>query len=234
MKLYVMRHGETDWNKQALLQGNTDIPLNENGRKLADLSGRNMTRIPFDVCFSSPLSRASETAGLILQYNPGYRERFEALGYAPSIISHGCPVTTDERIVEIRLGPWEGHPGFGPACRLPGGSFSFYWEDFSGEQLPEGVEAPAKAAERAGAFLRDLASRPELKDKTVLVTVHGGLMKCLLLSLNDKDAADGKIPFNCEAVKLETDADGSLRVVGRELFYDPDLAMDYYHAADKY
>lgn len=234
MKLYIMRHGETDWNSRALLQGNTDIPLNGNGRRLADVSGRNMTHIPFDLCFSSPLSRAYETAGLILQYNPGYAERFASLGpgYEPSVVSHGVPIITDRRIVEVRLGPWEGQYGFGPNCVLPGGSFACYWNDMYGEHLPEGVEPPAKAADRAEDFLRDVSSRPELRDRTILVTVHGGLMQCLLWAVQGRESRDNRIPYNCEAVKLETGPDGKLAPAGNELFYDPAMAVDFYHAAE--
>ena len=41
MKLYILRHGETDWNKEKLLQGKSDVPLNEKGRTLAKASARN-------------------------------------------------------------------------------------------------------------------------------------------------------------------------------------------------
>ena len=234
MKLYIMRHGETDWNSRALLQGNTDIPLNENGRKLADLSGTNMTHIPFDLCISSPLSRAYETAGLILQYNPGYRQRFESLGLTPSVVTHGCPVVTDSRITEVHLGPWEGKQSYGPGCILPGGSFDCYWNDMYGEHLPEGVEPPCHVADRAEDFLRDISARPSLRDKTILVTVHGGLIQCLLWAVRGRETRDRRIPYNCEAVKLETGPEGNLIYAGRELFYDQSLAVDFYaHATNQ-
>ena len=60
--LYIMRHGKTDWNAARKLQGRTDIPLNEEGRKMAEEVRRECEEIGFDICFSSPLVRARETA----------------------------------------------------------------------------------------------------------------------------------------------------------------------------
>ena len=71
------------------LQGQTDIPLNENGRVLAQVTARALQPIPFDLCISSPLQRAKETALLVL----GERD---------------IPVITDARIQEIGFGTYEG------------------------------------------------------------------------------------------------------------------------------
>ena len=54
MKVYIIRHGETSWNVEYRMQGRTDVELNENGIKLAEITSENMKDIPFDVCFSSP------------------------------------------------------------------------------------------------------------------------------------------------------------------------------------
>lgn len=233
MKIYIMRHGETDWNRVALLQGKTDIPLNENGRKLAELSGQNMQEIPFDLCISSPLCRAYETGGLILRYNKGYADRFSALGesYKASVYSHGVPIITDRRIIEVDLGPWEGKKSYGPGCTLPGGSFGSYWADMQGKHLPKGVEPAAAVADRAEDFLKDFEARPELQDKTLLIVVHGGLMQCLLWAVKGRESRDNRIPYNCEAVILESGGDGKLQLRGSELFYDSSLAEDFYHKA---
>ena len=62
MKLYLVRHGETDWNKVKKIQGQVDIPLNQFGKHLAEETAEGLRDIPFDLCISSPLSRAHETA----------------------------------------------------------------------------------------------------------------------------------------------------------------------------
>eukprot|EP00040_Diaphanoeca_grandis_P005965 m.35357 g.35357 ORF g.35357 m.35357 type:complete len:240 (-) comp17119_c1_seq1:25-744(-) len=66
-KVYFVRHGETDWNKEQRMQGHTDIPLNENGRKQADLASRFFHDKKGEIAaiFSSDLLRASETARII-------------------------------------------------------------------------------------------------------------------------------------------------------------------------
>ena len=66
MKLYIKRHGETVWNSLRKLQGTADIPLNENGIRLAEITGKALAEVPFDFAVSSPLSRAVETARLVL------------------------------------------------------------------------------------------------------------------------------------------------------------------------
>jgi probable phosphoglycerate mutase len=63
--LYLVRHGETDWNAQRRIQGNTDIPLNDVGRAQARTTGTLLARRSWDGVFSSPLSRAYETASII-------------------------------------------------------------------------------------------------------------------------------------------------------------------------
>jgi uncharacterized phosphatase len=63
--LYLVRHGETDWNAQRRIQGSTDIPLNAIGRAQAATTGRLLARRDWDGIYSSPLSRAVETASII-------------------------------------------------------------------------------------------------------------------------------------------------------------------------
>lgn len=65
MFLYLVRHGETDWNLQRRIQGSTDIPLNDTGRQQARTTGRLLARRTWDAIYSSPLSRAFETGSII-------------------------------------------------------------------------------------------------------------------------------------------------------------------------
>ena len=89
MLLYVVRHGVTAWNRLRKVQGRADIPLAEEGVRLAEKTGEALRNVPFDLCFSSPLKRAVQTAEYIL----GDRK---------------IPVITDERIQEIDFGVLEG------------------------------------------------------------------------------------------------------------------------------
>lgn len=67
--IYVVRHGETDWNKEGRYQGRIDVELNEVGVKQAELLHNELKSIKFDVVFSSPLKRAYKTASLITNNN---------------------------------------------------------------------------------------------------------------------------------------------------------------------
>ena len=89
MVLYVVRHGETDWNKVKRVQGHTDIPLNEYGRHLARETAKGLKETRIDLAITSPLIRAKETAQIIL----GTRQ---------------IPLLEDPRIKEIGFGEYEG------------------------------------------------------------------------------------------------------------------------------
>jgi len=62
---FLVRHGETEWNRLGRIQGATDIPLNDTGRDQARATGEKMQGRKWDVIVSSPLSRALETANII-------------------------------------------------------------------------------------------------------------------------------------------------------------------------
>jgi len=82
LRLYIARHGETDWNLQHRLQGWTDIPLNDTGRRQADALAQSLRGVHLDAIYSSTLSRSRETArtvagstGLTVKSLDGLRER---------------------------------------------------------------------------------------------------------------------------------------------------------------
>ena len=70
MKIYIMRHGETKWNKRSKLQGQVDIPLAPKGIEQAQMTAEGMKEIPFDHIFSSPLKRAYKTAQIVRMDRP--------------------------------------------------------------------------------------------------------------------------------------------------------------------
>jgi uncharacterized phosphatase len=83
--LYLVRHGETEWNRQRRIQGLTDIPLNDLGREQARTTGMLLTRRPITRIVASPLSRARETAEIIAAQlglpEPELREPFVERNY---------------------------------------------------------------------------------------------------------------------------------------------------------
>ncbi|MEY3463750.1 MAG: Phosphoglycerate mutase [Cyanobacteriota bacterium] len=89
-RLLLVRHGETDWNRQGRFQGQMDIPLNANGRAQAEAAGQFLAAVPFQRAYSSWMSRPRQTAEAILASHPG------------------VPLTTTTGLAEIGHGLWEG------------------------------------------------------------------------------------------------------------------------------
>jgi probable phosphoglycerate mutase len=65
MRLFVVRHGETEWNKEEIFRGRADIPLNEKGRTQAERAANYLRRFRIESIYTSPLLRAKETASII-------------------------------------------------------------------------------------------------------------------------------------------------------------------------
>ncbi|MDH6058111.1 histidine phosphatase family protein [Umezakia ovalisporum] len=70
VRLLLVRHGETEWNRQTRFQGQIDIPLNDNGRKQAQTAGEFLRNVFIDFAVSSSMLRPKETAELILSHHP--------------------------------------------------------------------------------------------------------------------------------------------------------------------
>jgi probable phosphoglycerate mutase len=160
MKIYLFRHGETGWNKGHRLQGRSDIPLNEFGRELARITAKALEEVAFDRAFSSPLERALETAQIII----GTRD---------------IPVQTDERLVEMNFGSYEGS-----SYDLPKKDLSHPLHDFFRKPEsyvpPEGAESFQEVMERAASFLQEKILPLEGSCGNVLIAAHGAFNRCLL------------------------------------------------------
>lgn len=202
MKLYILRHGETDWNKEKLLQGKSDIPLNENGRTLARASAEGMKDIPFDLVFSSPLQRAQETARLVL----GERK---------------IPFILDERIAELGFGEKEGKP-WRKTEDFPGDPNIYQFFHHPDQYIPpKGGESLTDLAKRCSDFLQDICNRPELEEKTILITTHGAAMRGMLNSLHPWTLADfwgGGVAPNCGVAIIESHH-GQLKLIAENMIY---------------
>ncbi len=198
MRLYIIRHGVTAWNKAKRMQGQTDIPLAEEGIELAVRTGEGMADVPIDVVISSPLSRAVETARCVL--------RGRALsGTKKNENISEIPIITDERLQEISFGEWEGECVLDSKV-LPEGYLEQFYHDPLHIPQPPGGEAFLQVRERTGAFLRELSARSDYAEKNILISTHGAAGRCLLSHFYE----DGEVniwrtgvPANCSVSIVE-------------------------------
>lgn len=170
MKIYFMRHGETNWNKERKLQGQVDIPLNLYGISLAEATALALSHVKFDKIFSSPLIRAYETASIMA------RER-------------ELEIVTDDRLLELSFGKGEGvslsyihsHPEsnlynfiHNPAAYIP----------------PEGGESINSLYTRCGLFLNECIFPLEAECSNILVVAHGALIRGMIYHMTGRDLSD--------------------------------------------
>lgn len=199
MKLYIIRHGETPWNQMRRLQGRTDIPLAEEGIRLAKITGEKLKEIPFTVAFSSPLKRAVQTAEYVLK-------------------GRDIPIQTDERIQEISFGEWEGECLLDSKI-LPHDFSDVFFNDPGKYRRPTKGENFQDVCERTGSFLHDLISQTEYRDANILVSTHGAAGRCLLSHFyEDDDIWRGGVPANC-AVSIVEVVDGNRKVLEKDKVY---------------
>ncbi len=161
-RFILVRHGETTWNQEGRYQGQIDTPLSarglDQGRKVAAA----LKNIPIDLCYSSPLSRSYDTAKMCMEW-------------------HGGHVKTDDRLLEINHGLWEGKL----AAEIAGdyGNLLAAWRTTVVDvTMPEG-ENISQVRDRAMAAFRDYALQHQAK--TVLVLAHDAVNKAVICDMLD-------------------------------------------------
>ncbi|MBQ8780326.1 MAG: histidine phosphatase family protein [Oscillospiraceae bacterium] len=180
--LYIMRHGRTDWNNLHKMQGRTDIPINDEGRRMAEEAGKAYADIDFDVCYSSPLIRAKETAELFFK-------------------GRNVPIITDDRLVEMCFGKYEGlENSFSiPDCPIN----TLFWqpENYVAE---EGAESLEQLFDRTGEFIEQVVMPQLAEGKNILIVGHGAMncsIVCRIKNIPLKNFWDCGIE-NCKLMKL--------------------------------
>ena len=190
MTFYVLRHGQTDWNVQARLQGSTDIPLNDTGRTQAHvaadiLKNQGLTRI-----VASPLSRALETAQIV----------GAACALEPII---------DDRLIERNFGLFEGmtidevrqhredmREHMNPAA------------DLDGKHYPHNAEPLGQVIDRVYDCINDHRADEQLRGGTCLFVFHGIPFRAVTRKfLNDMYSSPNAAPVRFE------ESDGKWRMI---------------------
>lgn len=153
--IYIIRHGQTILNRVKALQGRSDHPLNDDGIAEAKTAGQWFKEhgITFDRVWSSPMVRAVQTAVIVS--------------------GDTVPVQTDERLLEMEYGPYEGI-----SLDAPPPEIITFFSDFVHNPAPKGMEQLPEVVKRAGSFMEELkATAPE---GTILISTHAILMKGIL------------------------------------------------------
>jgi broad specificity phosphatase PhoE len=169
-KIILIRHGETDWNAEARLQGQQDIPLNAKGRDQSRQAGRALLNLlgPAGLgdenlrWFCSPLLRTRETLDLARE--------------AASLPSGGY--SFDDRLKELTFGEWEGLTWPEVQERSP---VAANWRE--GDKwnfVPPGGESYKMLADRVRPWIEELTG-------DTIVTTHGGVARVLLSELTGMD-----------------------------------------------
>lgn len=186
MEIYIVRHGETLWNKEKRLQGRADIELSDYGRELAAITGKNLMDTRIDVIYSSPLIRAYETACLIRN-------------------GRNIDIITDDRLRELSFGCYEGE-NFSELIRDENLTFRYF---FKHPELyvpgPEG-ESLEHITERAGSFMHEVIEPLAGTCTRVMIVAHGALNKAVMSYVKKHDISQfwsGGLQQNCNVIILD-------------------------------
>ena len=201
MLIYIVRHGVTEWNKLKKLQGAADVPLAKEGIRLAEETGKALKDVKFDICFTSPLSRAKQTAECIL----GNRD---------------IPIIPDKRIQEINFGVLEGDKVRDPEGNYIDPQIEIFFKDPVNFKRPENGENIFDVIARTKDFWEEKTTDPSLADKTILVASHGCAVRALLQNIyhDPKNFWHGSVPPNY-CINLVEVKDGKTTLLEEDRVY---------------
>ena len=164
MRIWFVRHGETEWNRTKRYQGHSDIPLNETGRRQAQETAALLANEPLMAVYASDLSRAVETAEAVAQ-------------------PHGLQVQQNSALRELHFGLWEGLR-YEQIMEKWADELSLMYEDPERGRAPEG-EGFSDLAKRAWPALQAIREAHQ-EEEAIAVVAHGGTIRVLLCLLQEK------------------------------------------------
>jgi broad specificity phosphatase PhoE len=159
--LYVVRHGETDWNRERRLQGHFDVSLNSIGLGQAHALARYFENHPLSRVLTSPLRRASVTAEIIAE------------------TAH-CPLEEARELAEIHHGSWQGLTIDDIQAQFP--NVWAHWMAQPSRTQPHGAESLAAVFDRVDRLLQRLHT-----DEDVCLVTHGVVSQALVVRLMGLD-----------------------------------------------
>ena len=235
MELYILRHGTTEWNISGLLQGDCDTPLTDDGRQLALETGQALKDVWFDAAVTSPLSRAYETAMLLLgdRLITGDGVIHDTSLTVGDILAlkdreTAFPLSTDRRLLEINFGEWEGKRSRGDDPEVTQDQISSFFDMTDRTYRVPGSESLNDIIARAGDFLNECLNRKELEDKRVLISTHGALSRAILHHVwQDNDYWHGTVPPNCSISIIKAKDGRIVSLDADHIFYTRKIRQFY-------
>ena len=187
---YIFRHGETDHNVDKRMQGWLDIPLNQNGIEQATQLAKNLLNVQFDCIYSSPLSRALDTAKIVSKKNH-------------------TKIITEDGLKEWNLGVFCGkivRLTDKPADTPVDTSTDIVYVPFAlisnDDYVPENGESYNMFSKRVHDTIINIAQNTDAK--TIGISTHGGVIKTIIKQFTDFKYPRGGIP-NAEYIKIQWD-----------------------------
>lgn len=162
-RIVLVRHGQTDWNQRYCFQGQTDIPLNEEGTAQAGRLAERLAAWPAEVVYSSPLQRALSTAQILAK-------------------PHDLIPVVLEDLVEVNFGVWEGRSVLGMQKEDEGLFRAWMRDPFF--NMPLGAEGWDSIRERVERAVGTILSGSE---ERIVVVSHGGIVRALFSVLTGMD-----------------------------------------------
>ena len=204
MKLVLIRHGESEWNRLNLFTGWTDVELSETGRQEAAAGGRALrdAGFDFDVCYTSRLKRAIHTGAL------------QGLNKADAAAEHG-----DEQVLIWRRSFDVCPPALEPGDERDPHAQEQY-RDVAPDQLPY-TECLKDTIARAWPYFEDEIRPQMLAGKRVLIAAHGNSLRALVMKfekLTPEEILRVNIPTG---VPLVYTFDPDFNVIGKRYIGDP-------------
>ncbi|MGN0391100.1 MAG: histidine phosphatase family protein [Wujia sp.] len=203
MEIYIVRHGETLWNKEKRLQGRTDIDLNENGRDLARKTGEALMNTRIDRIYSSPLMRARETAELIRN-------------------GREIEIVTDDRLKELCFGSFEGQD-FSKLIRDESLTFRYFFKQPELYVPSPDAETLEQLIARAGDFMQEVIEPLADQCERVMIVAHGALNKGIMSYIKGHgiDAFwSGGLQQNCNVIIVDYTDKKYTIIDETKLFYE--------------
>lgn len=183
-EIYLVRHGQTDWNAAGRLQGHTDIPLNQEGEQEAFSLKEKLKHISFGAAFSSDLQRALKTAEIV--------------------VDSKLTITATTALRECFMGSWEGRllDDLRPDFQFRDNLVNHSYERFLSHKMEPSFESHSEVYDRVITFVKQHAGVHD----SIFLSSHAGVLRTILYHLDYRPGFHWKVA-NCAYIRLKVQGD---------------------------